>query len=90
VLCTQPTDLHHRLNRVNQPSDCSIQEEQHCPQQRRVSQCALQRVLVHLPSFLATGSDADTLSLCRRNVNGVSSAQIYVKTPGVWTGRSDV
>jgi hypothetical protein len=50
----------------------------------------LQRVLVHLPSFLATGSDADTLSLCRRNVNGVSSAQIYVKTPGVWTGRSDV
>jgi hypothetical protein len=36
---------------------------------------------LNLPSFLATGSNADTLSLCRRNINGVSSLK-----PGVWTG----
>lgn len=38
------------------------------------------------PSFLWCQGESDVLRLLRQTVEGMSSPQIYVKMPGVWTG----
>jgi hypothetical protein len=39
-----------------------------------------------IPPFLWCGSEVDVLRLMRQVVEGMSTPQVYMKTPGVWTG----